>query len=104
MDKEFEQRIKKELGEGMNPAYVESVLNRDIPGVFTWMYDNLQDMKPEVLETIRHADKYQDSEGKTSKSTLLLGTKLLEGQFKIHLFVLKEIRSRINAIDISPEI
>jgi len=95
----FEQRVRKELGEETNPAYVQNILNRDIPGILKWMNDDLGDTKPTVLETIGHAQSYQD-ENDDSKPTLLLGIKILEGRFNLVLFVLDEIRSRINAKDI----
>lgn len=102
MDKEFEQRVQKELGEEINPAYVESLLKKDIPALFAWMNDNLRDTQPTVLETIGHAQSYQD-ENDSSKPVLLFGIKILEKRFKLALFVLDEIRSRINAKDVPPE-
>lgn len=104
MDQErFTQRVKQELGGEINPAYVEELLKKDVPGLLAWIHNSLQDTNHTFLETIKHAHRNQYLENESSKSVLLLGTKILEGRLGLALFILNEARSRINAIDISPE-
>lgn len=96
------ERIRKELGEEVNPAYIEMLLKKNITELFSWMHGNLQFTEPTVLEAVRVSKKYEDSGKESSESTLLLGTRILESRFRIILFVLKEIKSRIEAVRASP--
>lgn len=102
MEKEiFEKRVCEELGEGINPAYIEELLKKGVPEFIQWLHNSLKDVQPTVLETLHYACQYESPENDHLKSTLLLGTRILESRFKIILLVLKEIRSRIEATQIS---
>lgn len=96
------ERVRKELGEEVNPAYIEVLLKKNITELFLWMHDNLQATEPTVLEAVLVSQKYEDSGKESSESTLLLGTRILESRFRIILFILKEIKSRIEAVRALP--
>lgn len=100
MDKEFAERIKKELGEDVNPFYVERLLSSDAPELLLWILGNSQDMEPTIQETIHHCLVQRDSQNAYAAGSFKLGLKILENNFKLVLFVLQEIKSRSEAIEI----
>lgn len=99
MDKEFAEKIKKELGEEINPFYVEKLLSMDTPELLLWILGNSQDMEPTIQETIHHYFVQRDSGNEYAAGSFKLGLRILENNFKIVLFVLQEIKSRTEAIE-----
>lgn len=99
MDKEFAEKIKKELGEEINPFYVEKLLNRDTLELLFWMFGNLQDTEQAIQETTHHYIAQGNLGNEFAAGSFKLGLRILENNFKIILFVLQEIKSRTEAIE-----
>ena len=97
VEAEFAQRIHEELGEAINPSYVAEVLKKGIPDLFRWIQAQLQNNYPTVGESVQISESYP--EHKLHTSPLPLEINVLEERFKLILFVLNEIRSRVNAIE-----
>jgi len=101
MDHErFAERIREEFGEEINPLYVAEILKKNIPDLLHWLQSQLEDTIPTVQETLLHSERYQNNKNEMVPSVLLLGIRILNDRFKFILFVLKEIKSRIEAIDV----
>ena len=100
MDEKFIEMVRKELGESINPAYVEKILSQNITELLVWMHGNLKDTEPTVMETAHHSQ--YSAENEHDKSVLMLGLRILESHFSFIQFVLKEIRSRAEATNIPP--
>jgi len=101
MDHErFAERVREELGEEINPLYVEEILKKNIPDLLHWLQSQLEDTVPTVQETLLHSERYKNHKNERGPSVLLLGIRILNERFKFILFVLKEIKSRIEASDV----
>lgn len=104
MDKEkFAQETSEGLPDGINPLYVRELLKKNVPDLLSWIQDNLHNIQPTLHETQSYARQYYILGNETYKDSLLLGVKILENNSALIAFVLKEIRSRTEAIYIAPE-
>lgn len=90
---------EEELGT-MNPLYVESILEKDTVALLLWMEEKLKDLGPTVHETVRHAERERDAGGTYDKGPLRLGFKMLESDFRLLSLIVKEMQSRLKAIDV----
>lgn len=101
MDKEFAEKVKREICEEINPAYVEKLLSKDTAELLLWILGNSQDMEPTILETFHHYLVQRDSGNEFAADSFKLGLKILKNNFRLVLFVLQEIKSRADAIKIT---
>ena len=99
MDREFADKIKKELGEEINPLYVEKLLKMDAPQQLFWISGNLQDIGLAIQETIYFYTTQRDLKNEFAASSFNFGLRILENNFKLVLFVLREIKSNATAIE-----
>lgn len=98
----FVQRIREELGDEINPFYIEDLLKKDISELMQWMKNSLEDTHQTTLpETCYYAQQYTVSNSETMRDMLLFGTRILESRYKLFLFVLKEAKSRLEALQVS---
>lgn len=100
------QRIREEIdeqGSEANPGHIEMLLEMNNAELLTWIHGDIQAHQPTVQETIRRAEIYEATKSEGDVSTLYFGTRILISEFKINLFLLREIQARIGAIDVSPE-
>mgnify|MGYP001560187798 CR=1 FL=1 len=105
MDQEkFARRICEELGEGINPLYVEGILKENVPDFLRWLQSMLQSMAPTMQEALYYSVIYQEQANEEMRDLLLLCMGIIGGQFKLISFLMKEMRARIEAIDASVQL
>ncbi len=89
-NKSFAERVKSEISEEANPAYYEELLKKDTDELMEWIEDSLKDYERTRKET-KTSLQYNNSKG--SKN---LGLSIVEAHFKSIIFVLNEIKNRVN--------
>ncbi len=98
MDAEFEQKIREKLGEGINPAYVEAVLEgKSIPQILEWMAGQVGGILQPLSETRHWAAQ---SKTETIQGNIDLGLQILIGEFNLLAFIAEEVVARNKAVDI----
>ena len=92
--KTLEERVREEIGTEANPLNIEGILQRDNQGLLEWLLDQSQTF---ANQTVPESLLYVNDESK--KTTLELGTRIMMTDLRAMLFVLSELRARINAVD-----
>ena len=92
------QEIRHELGDEINPIYVTELLRKNTPDLVAWIQHNLHDIQPTLHEIRSYVQQYYVLKNETYKDSLLFGISILEKNCALVMFVLKEIRSRTEAI------
>jgi len=101
-DAEFAKRVRKEIDEEINPFYVAELLKKGIPNLLRWLQENnLGAMEQMAHEALFWAEVCAEREDEEGRRTLRLGVRMLEGRCKLGLFILKEIKRRLETVDAS---
>lgn len=98
---ERHEKWRDELGESINPLYIESLLRRDIPGLLDWMRNSFRDQDPTLIETQNYSYLLHEDSNPEMERTFQFGLNLIDGHLKLLRFVFNEIRSRANAIPLN---
>lgn len=100
-DARFAKKVRKELGEEINPIYVAELLKKDIPGLLRWLQQeqNLGAILQVSQETLIYTEAHREPQDKDTRRTLHLGVRILEGDYKLGLFLIKEIKRRLEVVD-----
>jgi hypothetical protein len=94
LNEQLSERIKKEIGDEVDETFVEELLKRDTIDLLCWIQNNHEAIIPTIQEAIQYAEAYQESNN-TDAFMLNSTTHILESNVRIILFLLKEIKTRI---------
>ena len=95
-----DEEIKKALGDSVNPAYVNKILEKDATAFLEWLARHLEDSKPTIAESLVYAYAIDYENKEALKPTLIFGIKILESRFKRLSFFLEELKSKLEAENI----
>lgn len=94
------QKVRRELGVGTNPLYIESILAMDDARFIEWCSKNLENMSTRTLPEF--ASHLMGDEG-SRQGVCRLGVEILTGDLRRLTFILEERYGRkFEAIDIAP--
>lgn len=92
--KTFAERIRDEVGESANPAYYEEVLKKGDRELLEWLSKHFDDMQNTIAESMQ----YVGIDG--CERTSHLGLRILEGNVRGMLLVIRELKARAEAITV----
>ena len=101
MTQTMAERVRRECGEDVDLAYMDQVLRLNIFDLLGWLVGELRDIEPETFRAAFRAHKVQNDVSVIP--TVISDLRNLEERFRIAVFVLGEMRSRIQKA-VSPRI